>query len=170
MASSKQGVALSIPWWHFLRWQYLPGLSSGLLGFKAGIWFYSLIALQAVSIIIFFVLNDKEEAPSVEVKKKTEHRKNTSMTSVLRQKPSGLSLFNVFFHMRFMWPDILHSFLKNIYLLPVALVGAYGIINQYCLKMIGGPIGGMISDKILKSPSKYLCYTFIIWVPLRSHC
>ena len=28
--------------------------------------------------------------------------------------------------------------------------------------MIGGPIGGMISDKILKSPSKYLCYTFII--------
>ncbi|MDR9830860.1 MFS transporter, partial [Vibrio sp. FNV 38] len=52
--------------------------------------------------------------------------------------------------------------LKNIYLLPVALVGAYGIINQYCLKMIGGPIGGMISDKILKSPSKYLCYTFII--------
>ncbi|EJY0621661.1 MFS transporter, partial [Escherichia coli] len=53
-------------------------------------------------------------------------------------------------------------FLKNIYLLPVALVGAYGIINQYCLKMIGGPIGGMISDKILKSPSKYLCYTFII--------
>ncbi|STI82464.1 major facilitator superfamily protein [Escherichia coli] len=24
---SKQGVALSIPWWHFLRWQYLPGLA-----------------------------------------------------------------------------------------------------------------------------------------------
>lgn len=47
---------------------------SGLLGFKAGIWFYSLIVI-AVGIIIFFVLNDKEEAPSVEVKKKTEHRK-----------------------------------------------------------------------------------------------
>lgn len=75
MASSKQGVALSIPWWHFLRWQYLPGFGSGLLGFKAGIWFYSLIVI-AVGIIIFFVLNDKEEAPSVEVKKKTEHRKH----------------------------------------------------------------------------------------------
>ncbi len=35
---------------------------SGLLGFKAGIWFYSLIVI-AVGIIIFFVLNDKEEAP-----------------------------------------------------------------------------------------------------------
>lgn len=68
MASSKQGVALSIPWWHFLRWQYLQ-FGSGLLGFKAGIWFYSLIVI-AVGIIIFFVLNDKEEAPSVEVKKR----------------------------------------------------------------------------------------------------
>ncbi|MBW6100974.1 hypothetical protein HTY54_09245 [Escherichia coli] len=39
------------------------------MGFKAGIWFYSLIVI-AVGIIIFFVLNDKEEAPSVEVKKR----------------------------------------------------------------------------------------------------
>lgn len=28
--------------------------------------------------------------------------------------------------------------------------------------MIGGSIGGMILDKILKSLSKYLCYIFII--------
>lgn len=28
--------------------------------------------------------------------------------------------------------------------------------------MIGGPIGGLIADKILKSPSKYLFYTFCI--------
>jgi hypothetical protein len=26
--------------------------------------------------------------------------------------------------------------------------------------MVGGPIGGLIADKILKSPSKYLFYTF----------
>lgn len=72
MASSKQGVALSIPWWHFLRWQYLL-VWQWLIRFKAGIWFYSLIVI-AVGIIIFFVLNDKEEAPSVEVKKKMGHR------------------------------------------------------------------------------------------------
>lgn len=53
-------------------------------------------------------------------------------------------------------------FLSNIYALPIALVGAYGIINQYCLKMVGGPIGGLIADKVLQSPSKYLFYTFII--------
>ncbi|HEY3591380.1 MAG TPA: MFS transporter, partial [Buttiauxella sp.] len=53
-------------------------------------------------------------------------------------------------------------FLRNVYALPIALVGAYGIVNQYCLKMVGGPIGGVIADKVLKSPSKYLFYTFII--------
>ncbi|WP_142907962.1 MFS transporter, partial [Klebsiella pneumoniae] len=108
---------------------------SGLLGFKAGIWFYSLIVI-AVGIIIFFVLKDKT---------------------------IWLIAFNVFFvYAVYCGLTFFIPFLKNIYLLPVALVGAYGIINQYCLKMIGGPIGGMISDKILKSPSKYLCYTFII--------
>lgn len=92
------------------------------------------------------------------------------MTSVLRDKTIWLIAFNVFFvYAVYCGLTFFIPFLKNIYLLPVALVGAYGIINQYCLKMIGGPIGGMISDKILKSPSKYLCYTFII-VPLRSYC
>lgn len=135
---------------------------SGLLGFKAGIWFYSLIVI-AVGIIIFFVLNDKEEAPSVEVKKEDGASQNTSMTSVLKDKTIWLIAFNVFFvYAVYCGLTFFIPFLKNIYLLPVALVGAYGIINQYCLKMIGGPIGGMISDKILKSPSKYLCYTFII--------
>lgn len=85
------------------------------------------------------------------------------MTSVLKDKTIWLIAFNVFFvYAVYCGLTFFIPFLKNIYLLPVALVGAYGIINQYCLKMIGGPIGGMISDKILKSPSKYLCYTFII--------
>ena len=73
--------------------------------------------------------------------------------------------FNVFFvYAVYCGLTFFIPFLKNIYALPIALVGAYGIINQYCLKMIGGPIGGLISDKILKSPSKYLCYSFIVSV------
>ncbi|MGG8873355.1 MFS transporter, partial [Escherichia coli] len=69
---------------------------SGLLGVKVGIWFYSLIVL-AVGIIIFFVRNDKEEAPSVEVKKEDGASKNTIMTSVLKDKTIWLIAFNVFF-------------------------------------------------------------------------
>ncbi|EFN9815292.1 MFS transporter [Escherichia coli] len=97
---------------------------SGLLGFKAGIWFYSLIVI-AVGIIIFFVLNDKEEAPSVEVKKEDGASQNTSMTSVLRDKTIWLIAFNVFF-----------------------------VYAVYC--------GLTFFIPFLKSPSKYLCYTFII--------
>ena len=47
-------------------------------------------------------------------------------------------------------------------MLPVALVGAYGIINQYALKMVGGPIGGLLADKVAKSPTVYLKWTFLI--------
>lgn len=59
-----------------------------------------------------------------------------------------------------LWPDILHSIPGKHLSIARCAGGAYGIINQYHLKMTG-LIGGMISDKILKSPSKYLCYTFI---------
>lgn len=53
-------------------------------------------------------------------------------------------------------------FLKDIYALPVALIGAYGIVNQYGLKMVGGPIGGYLADKIFKSPTLYLKWTFLL--------
>lgn len=135
---------------------------SGLLGFKAGIWFYSAIVIM-VGIIIFFVLNDKEEIPAAKIHDAEDAPKNPSMSSVLKDKTIWLIAFNVFFvYAVYCGLTFFIPFLKNIYMLPVALVGAYGIINQYCLKMVGGPIGGLISDKILKSPSKYLCYTFML--------
>ncbi|ADO50609.1 MFS transporter [[Enterobacter] lignolyticus] len=135
---------------------------SGLLGFKAGIWFYSAIVI-CVGIIIFFVMKETDAAEPVDVSEKRDAQSNTSMTSVLKDKTIWLIAFNVFFvYAVYCGLTFFIPFLNNIYLLPVALVGAYGIINQYCLKMIGGPVGGLISDKILKSPSKYLCYTFMV--------
>lgn len=132
---------------------------SGLLGFKAGIWFYALIVI-VVGIMLFFMLKEKDEdAPEkATVGSATE---KSSISSVLKDKTIWLIAFNVFFvYAVYCGLTFFIPFLKNIYLLPVALVGAYGIINQYCLKMVGGPIGGLIADKILKSPSKYLFYTF----------
>jgi MFS family permease len=57
-------------------------------------------------------------------------------------------------------------YLKDIYELPVALVGAYGIINQYFLKILGGPAGGFLADKHFKSPSRYLKWAFLALLPL----
>ena len=38
----------------------------------------------------------------------------------------------------------------------------YGIINQYALKMLGGPVGGFITDKVFHSATKYLRICFVI--------
>ena len=53
-------------------------------------------------------------------------------------------------------------FLKDIYGMPVTLVGAYGIINQYGLKMVGGPVGGMLVDKKFKSAAKFLRVALVV--------
>ncbi len=136
---------------------------SGLLGFKAGIWFYSGIAIL-VGIFIPLVLNDSDDKPLVAHADKPKNDSN-KMSSILKNKTVWMIAFNVFFvYAVYCGLTFFIPFLKNIYALPIALVGAYGIINQYCLKMTGGPIGGLISDKILKSPSKYLCYSFIVSV------
>lgn len=54
------------------------------------------------------------------------------------------------------------AFLKDIYGIPVTLIGAYGIINQYGLKMVGGPVGGLLVDKKFKSATKFLRVALIV--------
>ncbi len=137
---------------------------SGLLGFKVGIWFYSTIAI-VVGIAIFIAMGKSEQLPEETNAAEEETGEKKSIAYVLKNKIVWLIAFNVFFvYAVYCGLTFFIPFLKNIYALPVALVGAYGIINQYCLKMVGGPIGGLISDKILKSPSKYLMYTFALIV------
>ena len=68
---------------------------SGLLGFKAGIWFYALIVI-VVGIMLFFMLKEKDEdAPEkATVDSATE---KSSISSVLKDKTIWLIAFNVFF-------------------------------------------------------------------------
>lgn len=55
-------------------------------------------------------------------------------------------------------------FLNQIYLLPATAVGMYGIVNQYGLKMVGGPIGGFMSDKVHKSSAKHIRAGFVVCI------
>ena len=57
-------------------------------------------------------------------------------------------------------------YLTYVYGLPVALVGAYGIINQYGLKILGGPIGGVLADKVFKGASRYIRLAFLCLIPV----
>lgn len=55
-------------------------------------------------------------------------------------------------------------FLNKIYMLPATAVGMYGIINQYGLKMVGGPVGGFMSDKVHKSSAKHIRMGFLVCI------
>ncbi|HSQ89564.1 MFS transporter, partial [Romboutsia sp.] len=85
------------------------------------------------------------------------------MLQALKNKNIWLVSFNVFtVYCVYCGITYFIPFLKEIYAFPVVLVGAYGIINQYGLKMFAGPIAGFISDKVLHSPTKLIRIVFVI--------
>lgn len=137
---------------------------SSQIGFRNSILFYS-ITVIVVGIASFFVLeDDKKEAKD----NKSEGKKvKISPMVALKTKEIWLAAFTTFFvYAVFCGITYFIPFLENIYALPVALVGAYGIINQYGLKMVGGPIGGYLADKKFHSPAKYLRAAFVLCIVL----
>ena len=137
---------------------------SGLPGFKMGILFYSGMAILVGGVIFLFLKDDKTAAPAKIIKEESTEKK-PAVGAVLKDGTVWLIALSIFFvYAVYCGLTFFIPFLSNIYALPIALVGVYGILNQYCLKMVGGPIGGLIADKILKSPTKYLFYTFILSV------
>lgn len=62
------------------------------------------------------------------------------MVSALKNVNIWLVSFNIFFvYSVYCGLTYFIPFLEEAYALPAALVGVYGIINQYGLKMLGGP-------------------------------
>ncbi|GMO42128.1 MAG: MFS transporter [Treponemataceae bacterium] len=51
-------------------------------------------------------------------------------------------------------------YLKNVYLLPVSLVGVFGLVNGSITRFVAGPVSGMFADKKFKSSAHLmrLCY------------
>lgn len=139
-------------------------LGSNKAGLKAAILFYSIVPI-IIGLISYFLL----EPDKVEIKTNDGVKLNKNKAALdgviaaLKNKNIWLVSFNVFIvYSIYCGLTYFIPFLKDIYALPAVLVGAYGIINQYALKMLGGPIGGYISDKVLHSATKYLKYVFAI--------
>ncbi|MFB2828400.1 MFS transporter [Aeromonas jandaei] len=133
----------------------------GKEGMQAGLLFYAIVTIT-VGVFTYFIVDDDEKlecseghSVNVEVFKGVKH--------VLSSINVWLAAFGIFFvYAAYCGITYFIPFLKDIYMLPVALVGAYGIINQYALKMVGGPIGGFLVDKIAKSPTVYLKWSFLL--------
>jgi len=135
-------------------------LGKGAVGFRAAILFFS-ITVIVVGIITYFCLEHDEI-----VKNKDGSKSNMGFDGIIRalkMKEIWVVAFTVFaVYSVYCGLTYFIPFLRDIYGLPVALVGAYGIINQYGLKMVGGPLGGFLADKKFKSASKYLRAAFVV--------
>ncbi|MFX15114.1 MFS transporter [Salmonella enterica] len=133
----------------------------GKTGMQAGLVYYTLVTIL-VGIITYFIV-DSDDRSSSRDDEDINKQVFTGIKNVIKSPNLWLASFCIFFvYSAYCGLTYFIPFLKDIYALPVALVGAYGIINQYGLKMVGGPVGGFLADKIAHSPVIYLKWTFLI--------
>ena len=144
-------------------------LGSTAAGLKMAILFYSVVP-GVIGIVMYFLLEPDESPVENTAEKSSEKtvenankRAWEGVVRALKNKNIWLVSFNVFFvYSVYCGLTYFIPFLEEAYALPAALVGVYGIINQYGLKMLGGPVGGFITDKVLHSATKYLRIAFVI--------
>lgn len=130
-------------------------LFSKLGSLKDVILFYSIAAI-IMGIIAFIVL---EKSEGVEDKKK----KNLNISAeVVKSKEVWLVAGNIFCaYAIYCGLTYMMPFLQNVYGISVLLIGIYGTLNQYGIKILAGPLGGYLADKKFKSPSKYFKFSFL---------
>ncbi|MDR7240184.1 MFS transporter [Neobacillus drentensis] len=137
-------------------------VGESMKGLSYSILFYSMIDL-VLAVAMIFILKD------VSVTKTDESDNSYSWSNiknVLRKKEVWLVAFNVFM-VYFVYKGLkyFNPFLANEFHVPAVIASAYGIINAYFLKFVGGPSGGLIVDK-LKNPAKYIKLCFAILIAL----
>ena len=135
-------------------------LGSNAFGFRCAIVFFSVISIIA-GILAFFTVED-----DVKVEKTSEAEETKSsagIKDIFKDKGVWLVALDIFtIYCLYSGLKYLVPFLKEAYNIPIALASAYGIINMYGLKMVGGPIGGIISDKVTHSATKFIRIMFFI--------
>lgn len=137
-------------------------LGSNAAGLKAAILFYSAVPFVLGLLSYFLLEPDKIRTVSQNGEKIGKNKAAfDGMMLALKNKNIWLVALNVFMvYSVYCGITYFIPFLKEAYGLSAVLIGAYGIINQYGLKMLGGPIGGFLTDKVLHSATKYLRIVF----------
>ena len=142
-------------------------LGSNAAGLRAAILFYSIVP-GVIGIIMYFLLEPDERPAKTDGGSKTVSANKQAWEGVvkaLKCRSIWLVSFNIFLvYSVYCGLTYFIPFLNEIYMLPATAVGAYGIINQYGLKMVGGPIGGFMSDKVHKSAAKHIRMGFVVCI------
>lgn len=117
---------------------------------QAGLVYYTLVTIL-VGVITYFIV-DGDDKVSTDNAVDANRQVFMGIKRVMKSPNLWLASFCIFFvYSVYCGLTYFIPFLKDIYALPVALVGAYGIINQYGLKMkmkmVGGPVGDTLRIK-----------------------
>jgi sugar phosphate permease len=134
---------------------------SGAVGLKAAILFYSAVNIGA-GLLCWFLLRDAGRPAAAPAPVGL-----SGLIEAARMPGIWLVSLNVFMvYIVYCGLTYFIPYLKDMYGLPIALVGVYGIINQYFLKVLGGPAGGFLADKKFGSSSRYLKWAFLALLPV----
>lgn len=129
-------------------------------GLKAGILFLAFMTALAGVLCLIFVPHDKKNLEAKNVNK--SQAAFSGMIQALKSVDiwavalNGFVVYCIYCGLTYFIP-----FLNQIYMLPATAIGFYGIANQYGLKMIGGPVGGFLADKVYKSSAKHIRMGFL---------
>lgn len=137
-------------------------MGEGSNALKGGIVFLSIVVCLAGILCLIFVPND--EKTSNNSKNKASAAFDGMMLAIKSVDIWAVALNGFVVYCIYCGLTYFIPFLNQIYLLPATAVGMYGIINQYGLKMVGGPIGGFMSDKVYKSAAKHIRVGFIMCI------
>lgn len=132
---------------------------------RGGLIFLSIVTASAGVLCLIFVPNDEKR---VDENGKEVNKAQAAFSGMIQAVKNidiwavalnGFVVYCIYCGLTYFMP-----FLNQIYLLPATAVGMYGIANQYGLKMIGGPIGGFMSDKVHKSAAKHIRIGFLVCI------
>ena len=136
-------------------------LGSTLLGFQAGLVFFSALTIL-IGIGCFFLLEDDAIASAGSAAEKNRETLK-GVVSVLKNPDVWMVSINVFFvYAVYSGIKYFAPYLSDVYGLPMVMASAYAILNSYVLKMVGGPIGGFVSDKITHSAARFIRFMFVL--------
>lgn len=141
------------------------GMGENAAALRAGILFLAIVTMACGALCLIFVPNDEKRVDHSGKEVSRTKAAFSGMIEALRSPDiwavaiNGFVVYCVYCGLTYFIP-----FLNQIYFLPATAVGLYGIINQYGLKIIGGSVGGFMSDKVHHSAAKHIRAGFLVCI------
>lgn len=138
-------------------------MGNNAFGFRCSIIFFSVMSIVAGILAFITVEDDDEKAVDETETEKDKEKEKVGIKDIFTDKGVWLVSLNIFMiYCIYSGLKYLVPFLREAYDVSPALASAYGIINMYGLRMVGGPIGGIVSDKVTHSSTKFIRIMFVI--------